>query len=161
MTINLTFILILAATVVTGLLAGASLDKSIVQLPARHRMGVVGFAAFSRANDLGNGLIVYPVFGISAALLTIIAALAAFLQGTPLAHAWPLYISALLALLHSVTTTRAAPNMLSLRQPTSDEAILTETLNHFAKWHNLRAVLQLLNFMMLVWAAVAYIIVLR
>jgi hypothetical protein len=160
MTIDITLILILAATVVTGLLAGASLDKAIVQLPARHRMGVVGFAAFSRANDLGNGLIVYPALGISAALLTIIAALSAFLHGTPSAHAWPLYISALLALLHSVTTARAAPNMLSLRQPISDEAILTETLNRFARWHNLRTVLQLLNFIMLVWTVVAYIIVL-
>jgi hypothetical protein len=160
MTLDLTFILILAATVVTGLLAGISLDKAIVQLPARHRIGVVGFAAFSRANDLGNGIIVYPLIGISAALLTILAALAAVLRGTPLTHAWPVYISALLALLHSVTTARAAPNMLSLRQPTSDEAILTKTLNRFAKWHNMRTVLQLLNFIMLAWAVVAYIIVL-
>ena len=64
MTIDFTFILILAATILTGLLAGASLDKAIVQLPARHRMGVIGFAAFSKANDLGNGLIFYPVLGI-------------------------------------------------------------------------------------------------
>ena len=161
MIFNLTFILNLAATVLTGLLAGISLDKAIVQLPARHRMGVIGFAAFSRANDLGAGLIAYPVLGISAALLTISAALAVFFQGAPLADAWPLYISVLLALLHSITTARAAPNMLSLRQPTNDEAVLTETLNRFAKWHNLRAFLQLLNFLMLVWAAVAYIIVHR
>jgi hypothetical protein len=46
--------------------------------------------------------------------------------------------------------------MLSLREPNSDETILTETLNRFAKWHNLRAVLQLLNFVMLLWAVVAY-----
>ena len=158
MTIDITSILILVATVVTGLLAGASLDKAIVQLPARHRMGVVGFAAFSRANDLGNGLIVYPLLGISAALLTIVAALAAFWQSAPAVHVWPLYVSALLALLHSVTTARAAPNMLSLRQPTSDETILTETFNRFAKWHNLRAVLQLLNFVMLLWAVIAYMV---
>ncbi len=157
MTINLTFILMLLAEIVTGVLAGASLDKSLVQLPARHRMGIVGFAAFSRANDLGNGLYVYPIFGIGAALLTISAALAAFLQGTPLAHTWPLYISALLAVLHSVTTTRAAPNMLSLRDTTSDEATLTESLNRFAKWHNVRAVLQLLNFITLALAAVVYV----
>ncbi len=156
MTVDFVLVLILAATVVTGLLAGASLDKAIVQLPARQRMGVVAFSAFSRANDLGNGLIVYPAFGISAALLTIIAALTAFLQGAPSTHIWPLYISALLAVLHSVTTARAAPNMLSLRGPNSDETILTETLNRFAKWHNLRAVLQLLNFVMLLWAVVAY-----
>jgi hypothetical protein len=161
MPIDITFILILAATMVTGLIAGASLDKAIVELPARHRMGVVGFAAFSKANDLGNGLIVYPVLGISAALLTIIASLVAFSQSTPLAHTWPLYISALLAILHSVTTTRAAPNMLKLRQPIGGEAVLTETFNRFAKWHNLRAILQVLNFIMLIWATVTYIIVLR
>jgi hypothetical protein len=160
MTIDITLILILAATVVTGLLAGASLDKSIVQLPARRRMGIVEFAAFSRAADLGNGLIVYPILGLGAAVFTISAALAAFLQKTPLAHSWPLYISALLAVFHSVTTSRAAPNMLSLRQPINDEATLTEMLNRFAKWHNLRAALQLLNFMALVWAVVDYIIVL-
>ncbi len=34
MFIDLTMILIIAATIVTGLLAGASLDKAIVQLPA-------------------------------------------------------------------------------------------------------------------------------
>ncbi len=157
MAFDLTLILILAATVATGLLAGASLDKAVVQLPARHRMGVIGFANFSRANDLGNGLLVYPVIGISAALLTISAALTAFLQGTSLAHAWPLYMAALFAVLHSFTTTRAAPNMLSLRQLTNDEATLTEALNHFAAWHNARTVLQILNFVMLVLGIVAYI----
>jgi hypothetical protein len=160
MAIDITLILILAATVATGLLAGVSLDKAIVQLPARHRLGVVGFAAFSRAADLGNGLIVYPILGISAALLTISAALSAFLRGTALAHTWPLYISVLLAVLHSVTTGLAAPNMLSLRQPTSDEVILIKTLNRFTRWHNLRAILQLLNFIMLVWSVVAYFIAL-
>ena len=157
MAFDLTLILILAATIVTGLLAGASLDKAIVQLPARHRMGVVGFARFSRANDLGNGLIVYPVIGITAALLTIIAALAAVLQGTALTHAWPVYVAALFAVLHSFTTTRAAPHMLSLRESTDDEAVLTEALNRFAVWHNVRAALQLLNFVFLVWGIVAYI----
>jgi hypothetical protein len=157
MAFDLTLILILAATVATGLLAGASLDKAIVQLPARHRLGISGFAAFSRANDLGNGLIFYPLMGISAALLTILAALSAILQGTPLAQAWPVYGSVFLALLHSLTTARAAPNMLSLRKPSSDEAIMSQTLDRFAAWHSLRAVLQILNFLMLVWAVVAWL----
>ena len=106
MVVNLTLILTVAATLVTGLLAGASLDKAVVQLPARRRMGVIAFAAFSRANDLGNGLILYPMIGIAAALLTIAAAAVAFIGGTPSMQAWPLYVSALLALLHSGTTAR-------------------------------------------------------
>ena len=157
MTISLTLMLILAATIVTGLLAGISLDKALVQLPARYRMGVADFAAFSRANDLGNGLVAYPVLGISAAALTILAALVVFVQNTSFEHAWPLYLSALLALLHSVATSRAAPTLLTLRQSISDEARLSEIFNRFAKWHNLRAVLQVLNFMMLVWALVVYL----
>ena len=159
MSLNLTLILILAATVATGLLAGASLDKAVVQLPARHRMGITEFANFSRANDLGNGLVVYPLIGISAALLTIIAALTAFLQGILLSHAWPVYVAAFLAISHSFTTTRAAPNMLSLRQPSNNETTLGDTLNRFALWHNVRTALQVLNFVMLVWSIVAYVLV--
>jgi len=157
MNFDLTFILIVLATVVNGLLAGGSLDKALVQLPARKRMGIVGFAAFSRANDLGNGLVVYPVAGILAALLSLAAAISAYFQGSTPAQAWPLYVAALLALLHSFTTARAAPNMLSLRKPGDDEALLTQTLDRFAAWHNLRAVLQVLNFVMLVWALITYL----
>jgi hypothetical protein len=159
MNLDLTLILILAATVATGLLAGASFDKALVQLPARHRMGITGFVNFSRANDLGNGLVVYPLMGISAAVLTIIAALTAFLQRVLLSQAWPIYVAALLAILHSFTTARAAPNMLSLRQPSDDKTTLSDTLNRFALWHNVRATLQVLNFVILVWSIVAYILV--
>jgi hypothetical protein len=159
MRFDLTLILILAATVATGLLAGASLDKALVQLPAHHRMGITGFANFSRANDLGNGLVLYPLMGIIAAGLTIIAALTAFLQEVPPSQAWPVYVAAFLAISHSFTTARAAPNMLSLRRPSDNETTLGDTLNRFALWHNVRAALQVLNFVMLVWSIVAYILI--
>jgi uncharacterized membrane protein len=120
-------------------------------------MGVVGFSAFSRANDLGNGLVFYPLIGIGAALLTISAAVAVVLQKTPLTHAWPVYVSATLALLHSLTTTRAAPHMLSLRQATNDEVILAKTLDSFARWHTVRTGLVLLNFIFLLWALIAFL----
>ena len=158
MNIDLIVILTLAATVFTGLLAGASVDKALVQLPARRRLGAIAFANFSRANDLGNGLIVYPILGVGAALLTILAALAAVLNGTPLAQAWPLYVAALLALLHTFTTTRAAPNMLLLRHLTDhDETKSAAALDRFARWHNIRAVVIVLNFVVLVWAVVTYL----
>jgi len=154
MTLSITLILTLAATVATGLLAGVSLDKAIVQLPARHRMGIPGFVNFSRANDLGNGLIVYPALGITAALFSLCAAISAFLQSTPFSSVWPLYMSALLAVLHSAATIRAAPKMLRLRQPIDDEAVLKDILDRFTTWHNVRAILQVLNFALLVWGIV-------
>jgi hypothetical protein len=64
-------ILLAAATVVDGVLAGASLDQSIKQLPARHRLGMRAFSAYSQAPDQANGLVWYAVLGIGSALLTI------------------------------------------------------------------------------------------
>ena len=39
------------AALLSGVLAGLSLDKVIVQLPARHRMGAVAYAGYARAAD--------------------------------------------------------------------------------------------------------------
>jgi hypothetical protein len=158
MPIDATLILIFAANVMTGLLAGASLDKLVVQLPARRRMGVAKFAEFSRANDLGNGLVAYPILGIGSALLAIAAALAAYWQGILFAKAGPLYLSAFLAILHTISTMRAAPNMLRLQQPINDEKTLELIFDRFERWHTVRAVLQILNFVTLVWALVVYVI---
>jgi hypothetical protein len=46
--IQATLALAAVAALTAGLLAGASLDQSIKQLPARHRIGVEAFAAYSR-----------------------------------------------------------------------------------------------------------------
>jgi hypothetical protein len=43
MPLNITFALILAATAADGLLVGASLDQSIKQLPACHKIGLVAY----------------------------------------------------------------------------------------------------------------------
>ena len=91
MTATLTIALLVAATATGGILAGASLDQSIKQLPARRRMGALAFAAYSQASDLGPGIIWYASIGIGAAALTIAAALAAFFQGAAPTHATPIY----------------------------------------------------------------------
>src|SRR5215813_3367792 len=90
MTLDTTFMLILTASAANGILAGASLDQSIKQLPARHRIGMVAFSAYSCAADLGNGVVWYAIIGIGAAALTIAAAVAAHLQGLAAAQAVPL-----------------------------------------------------------------------
>jgi ABC-2 type transporter len=53
----------MAALVADGILAGLSLDKVIVQLPARRRIGVAAYAAYARAADLGNGIAFYATVG--------------------------------------------------------------------------------------------------
>src|SRR4029450_13235364 len=99
--------LIVAATALNGILAGASLDQSIKQLPARHRIGATAYSVYSRASDLGNCVVWYALLGIGAALITIIAALVVLFQGVSSAYTLPLYIAAILSALHSLATTQA------------------------------------------------------
>jgi hypothetical protein len=150
------FVLVIAATALEGLLAGASLDQSIKQLPARRRIGVIAFSAYSRAADMGTGILWYSVLGIGGALLTIVAALVAFLQATPSGIALPLYLAALLSLAHSFTTSRAAPTLLGQRNVAESEPELTALFARFERWQTIRAILQAATFGLMLWALAAF-----
>lgn len=154
---NLTLTLLVAATAFNGILAGASLDQSIKQLPARHRIGAVAYSLYSRASDLGNGLVWYSSLSIGAVLLTIAAAIAAFFQKIGFTDALPLYLVALFSILHSLVTTQAAPLMFSQRRYENDEGTLTEVFNRFERWQTLRVILQVLTFGASLWAIVTYV----
>jgi hypothetical protein len=147
-----TEVLTIAATVLSGVLAGAAADKAFVQLPARHRIGIVRYADYSRAADLGRGLILYPILGAGAPILTIAAAAASFFEdattGRPLLAA-----AAILAVAHVITTIQAAPKMLSLRRLPDQEEILAPVLHAFAQWTNIRAILQIATFLTVLGAA--------
>ncbi len=151
---NLVTSLITLATVINGLLAGLNVDTALVKLPARRRIGAVAYATFARGNDLGNGLIVYPLLGIGAALLTVLATALAYIAHAPLEALLPLSIASLLSLLHTFATTRAAPVMLSLKDAPDNEAVLTAKLDRFARWHAVRTMFQVLTFFVLLWALV-------
>ena len=158
MTPTVTIALLVAATAADGILAGASLDQSIKQLPARQRMGAVAFSLYSRSADLRPaGIIWYAVLGVGAAVLTIAAAVAAFFQGAAPQHAVPVCSAAALSVLHSLVTSRAAPTNFSQRKVVNDEAALTVIFNHFERWQTLRVVLQALTFAAVLWALITYV----
>jgi len=140
------------ATLTSGLLAGISLDKSLVQLPARQQMGLDAFATFSRAADLGRGLIWYPLLGLGAPVLILMALLLHILQGFRGAGSVPLVLASVLGLAHVVTTSRAAPMLLHLRHGTPTEATLHSLYQRFTTWHTVRCVLQVATFAVLLWA---------
>src|SRR5215471_4925356 len=140
-------VLLIAAALVNGLIAGASLDRLVVQLPARRKIGVPAYSAYSIAHELkGVGLIWYPVLGIGSALLTIVAAVVAAASGIALLNGSPIYLAALAAVMHSVVTARAAPLNFRQRSAQGDEAELARIIDSFEKWHAVRAVLQLAGF---------------
>ncbi len=151
---SLVVFMIALATAVNGLLAGLNTDTALVKLPARRRIGAVAYATFARGNDLGNGLVVYPLLGIGAALLTMLATAIAYAGHSPVEVVLPLSLASLLSLLHTFATTRAAPVMLSLKDAPDDEALLRAKLDRFARWHAIRVTFQVLTFFVLLWALV-------
>src|SRR5258708_29725355 len=92
--VNTTVILVVATTALSGIATGTSLDVSIRQLPARHRIGVLAYSAYSQATDLGTAVFWYISVGIAAFLSALAAALLALLQHAPLPHTLPITLFA-------------------------------------------------------------------
>ena len=140
-------VVLIAAALANGLIAGASLDRSVVQLPARRKIGVPAYSAYSVAHELeGVGLIWYPVLGIGSALLTIAAAVIVAATGITLLNGSPIYLAAITAVMHTVVTARAAPLNFRQRSAQGDEAELARIIDSFERWHAARAILQLGSF---------------
>ena len=151
MHVTLPVILTFLAAASNGLLAGASLDQSLKQLPARHRMGVSAFSQYSRSADLSrNGVIWYAFLGISAALVTLAAAVATFVSGS--AYTLPILLAAILSVLHSIATSQAAPTNFRQLKVFKDEAALAAVFDTFERWQTLRVILQVCTFALTLWA---------
>lgn len=135
---NIDLIFPVIATALNGLLSGASLDQSIKQLPARHKIGAVAFSKYAKAADLGNGILFYAILGIGAAATTIITAL--------IFHSDLFVLAAFFSVLHSLTTTQAAPLYLSQKKIT-DEKKLEQMFNKFEKWQTARTILLFATFL--------------
>jgi len=152
----LLFVLALIATALDGILAGASLDQSIKQLPARRRIGAIAYSVYARAADLGTGIVWYATLGIGAALFTIVAAIVGLV---PMNLALPLYLAAAASLAHSFTTSRAAPIMLSQRHiaaTAENEPKLTALFDRFERWQTARVIVQVVTFGLMLWALAAF-----
>ena len=157
--LDTTVILVVATTALSGIAAGTGLDVSIRQLPARHRIGVIAYSAYSRATDLGTALLWYPILGISIPLLALAAAGVAFFQRVALAHAIPIYVNALLWVVHLlITLIWAIPTLTRQRQVAAgDEKQLSAIFNRFERIQTVRTLNGVLIFGILLWALVSYI----
>jgi hypothetical protein len=116
--------LLIAATVLSGLLAGGNLDRAIVAMPAWQQVGAPAWAEFSRHADLGNGLILYPLEAIGALLLILLATVSLYRDRavkTPVML--PLCGAAVLATAGLICTLKAAPIMLSVGHLTEPAAL--------------------------------------
>ena len=156
--VNTTVILVVATTALSGIAAGASLDVSLRQLPARHRIGVIAYSVYSQATDLGKARIWYPPLGIGTLLLALATAVMAFFQHVAFPHALPIYVAAALWIVHLlITLIWALPTLPRQRQFPHDEHQLAALFNRFERLQTVRAVLDVLIFGMTLWALVSYL----
>jgi hypothetical protein len=149
-------VLILLAAVAHLLLGGLGLVRLAVQFPAIGRgLDPIAFAHWARAADLGNGLFLYPLLGIGGPLATWAALVVAEIAHAPGSVTLPLILAAALAVLHSLTTTQAAPTMMRIGRAEDRAEVLTPLIDRFFFWSWLRFILQVLNAAALVWALIA------
>jgi hypothetical protein len=145
---------IVAATALNGLLAGASLDQSIKQVPSRHRIGVKAYAVYVRGADLGTGTVWYALLANSATFATLASAYLGWqaqAQGQLLVA---LALSAVLSIAHTIATLGAAPTLRKSRTvPLDDENALEQLFDRFARWQTVRVSLQVIAFGTSLWAA--------
>jgi hypothetical protein len=129
-----TRLLLTAAALVSGILAGGVVDRVVVGGPAWHQLGAEAWAAYSRHADLGNGLVAYPVEAIGGALLIICAAVSNYFDRdarsmTTLA----LYCAVVFSLVGLVLTAKAAPIMLGLASPQAP-FVTQQAFDEFFLW---------------------------
>jgi len=153
MSFTRTQLLVAAAALLSGVLAGGIIDRVIVGGPAWHELGAQAWAQFSRQADLGTGLVAYPVEGIGATLFILAAALSNYFdrnirRGVTL----PLCFAAAFSISGLILTAKAAPIMLSLAS-LKNGAEIERAFNEFFVWGlYLRGFVDTLAFFALVWA---------
>jgi hypothetical protein len=144
--------LLAAATLASGLLAGISIDRTVVTMPAWSQMGAISWADFSRHADLGNGLFLYPTEAILAALFACGSAVSWTLESNRRnLLAIQLYSAAALALGALLFTLKAAPVMMGI-QHLNDPISLKRAFARFYFWGNLRAGCHVSAFAIELWA---------
>jgi hypothetical protein len=149
--------LLVLAVFLGGIIAGFSLNRVLVDMPAWRSLGAETWARFTRQADLRTGLVVYPVEGMAALLVTAAAAIGFHRDrhATP-AAAVPVYAAAFGAVLAFIVTRFAlAPYVLSLREVTSDVGALNRVMSQAERWWRVKATLHVLTFASNVWALVA------
>jgi hypothetical protein len=145
---------VVGATLFAGLLAGMSANKVLVQLPAWAEVGVLPWANFTQTADQGLGLILFPVIGGVALLLTVAAVIAFHRDRTaPRSGARPINTAAVLAITALiVTVVLLAPSRLGLSRAAGNVVELQRLFASVTRVWQLKALLHVLTFGANLWA---------
>ncbi len=153
MTSARTFSLLAAATVLSGWLAGAALDRAAVATPVWQTLGPEAWASFSRDAVFGTGLTMDAVVGVAAAALMLVAAVSVYSDPDSRREApFSLILAIIFSLIGLLFTAKAAhlAQFLMAAQPAAD---LQPIFDEYLIWGvDLRAAADAVAFVAVVWA---------
>jgi hypothetical protein len=149
---------LIIGSIVVGAFGGAIVDRAIVATPAWDRLGPEAWATYSRYADLGNGRIVYSIYGIGLAVLTIAAAISYRCdRGAPRRAGPPIYLAAFGAVGVIATTIKAAPIMLGVPDLDTNAVSLQDAFDQFSLWGlYIRGAMGVLALLASIWALAVY-----
>lgn len=149
---------LIAAVVVCGIGAGASLDQSLKQLPTRRRIGVGAYSAYSRVADVRIGIYWYGPLGVAWTVINVAAAIAGWADGASGGRAVALAVLVAAVAGHAVLTAFAAPAVRSQRAVIGDEQALRRVFDRFERLQLVRVVFDIGALTAAVWALAATIV---
>ncbi len=145
-------LLIAAACVLTGLLAGGSVDRYLVQVPAWRHLSKLSWAAYTQYAEFGNGLYLYPFEILGSFILSFtITAIVLMHRHSFKYIALPVHLATIFATITLIFTFFSFPVMLSIQTMGNDEILVQHAFNKFHFWGLLRSISQLLSFFACVW----------
>jgi hypothetical protein len=153
MTSARTFSLLAPATVLSGWLAGAALERSAVGMRIWQTTGVESWARFSHAALSGTGLALEAVLGVAAAALIFFATVsAAFDRNGDRSAPMSLVIAVVFSLLGLLFTAKAM-SLLQLLAASLPAADLQPIFDDYLIWGvEFRAAAAAVAFVAVVWA---------
>jgi hypothetical protein len=144
--------LAVGAVVLGGIVAGFSVNRLLVELPAWADLGPEPWASFTRRADLGKGLVVYPLEGLSALVCSVGAAVLAHFDRSDQSTLLPLHLAGVTALIAFVVTRfLIAPEVLTLRGDLANPSSIQNAFASIRSWWQLKAGLHTITFACNVW----------
>jgi hypothetical protein len=145
-------LLMAAACVITGLLAGGSVDRYVVQVPAWRHLNTLSWAEYTRYAEFGNGLYLYPFEVLGSFILLFTTTSIVLISRQKFQHvAMPVFLATIFATIGLIFTFFSFPVMLSIRALGNNVTAVQNAFDRFHFWGWLRAIAQLLSFFACVW----------
>ena len=139
--------LLTGACCISGWLAGANIDRYIVQLPAWKYVNIIDWAEYSRHADLGNGLWLYPLEAVGTFILLLAASIIAIKNRATLKKITvQICAAAFFAVLKIALSALSSPVIMRLKTSGNDRQLLQKAFDQYHFWSPYNGIVQLSCF---------------